>query len=68
MKVRVVRNILQKALDQLEGMEDTDEIDSVSNTYFLGNCNFLGIKGHNGGFVNIDNIRLEEDEDEDDWD
>lgn len=67
MKVKVVRDILQKALAQLEDMEDTDKIDHVSNTYFLGNCNFLGIKGHNGGFVNIDHIHLEE-EDEDDWD
>ena len=66
-----LRSILQDALDRLSEIDDGGEesvpIAMVSNTYFLGDCSaFLGVSGYNGGYVNLDRINLEGEEEEGD--
>lgn len=57
---------LQGVIDELdECYEDDDKIRMVSNTYFLGNAHmFLGIAGYNGGYINLDEIETEDDEED----
>lgn len=61
-----IRKMAQNMLEQLEGYEDTDKIELVSNTYFLGDGNFIGITGYDGGYVEVhrlaDKIVREDDE------
>ena len=62
-----LRRILQEALDRLDQIDDEGEenvkIETVSNTYFLGECYaFLGISGYDGGYVNLDHIEEEGEE------
>lgn len=63
-----IKQILQDSLDQLEDYDDSDEVKSVSNTYFLRGCeHFLGISSE--GYINLSDIEVkdkdEEDEEED---
>lgn len=57
MKVNELRELLQEKLDTLEQYEDDREIKMVSNTYFLGGCQyFLGVSGYDGGYINLSNL------------
>ena len=67
MRVRELRRVLNKVLDNLEDYEDEQEVHMVSNTYFLGQAMyFLGISGYDGGYINLDNLEIEDEEDEED--
>ena len=64
-KVSKLKQILKNALSDLEGLEDEQEVHLVSNTYFLGHANhFLGISGYNGGYLDLNNIEVEDNEEE----
>ena len=66
-KVERLKRILKNALSDLEGLNDDQEIKLVSNTYFLGHANyFLGISGYDGGYLDLNNIEVEDDDDRDD--
>lgn len=66
MKVKELKDLLEEVLDSLEDYEDDQEIRLVSNTYFLGHANyFLGISGYDGGYLNLRDIRVDDDEDDD---
>lgn len=57
---------LQDTLDTLNDLEDSQKIRLESNTYFLGNARvFIGIAGHDGGYLNLNAIEdnLIDDED-----
>lgn len=60
-----MRRILQDALDQLEGYEDSDTINTVTNTYFLKSSTYFACTD---GFVSLDDIQVncEDDNYEDD--
>ena len=60
-----LKQVLQDAIDSLDGYEDEQKIHLVSNTYFINNARyFLGISGYNGGYCNLSTLEVEEDEDE----
>ena len=64
-KVSRLKEILQTALDELNNYEDDQKISLVSNTYFLGHANcFIGISGYDGGYLDLNNIEVEEEENE----
>lgn len=64
-KVSRLKDILQTALNELDNYEDDQKISLVSNTYFLGHANyFIGISGYNGGYLDLNNIEVEDEEDE----
>ena len=71
MTVKELRELLETALETLEGYEDEKEIKLESNTYFLGHPNaFIGIAGYNGGYLALDWLdetleKNDEDEEED---
>lgn len=69
MTVGKLKRVLNRVLENLEDFDDDKEVHMVSNTYFLGNPHyFLGIAGYDGGYINLDNIPVEEDEeDEEEW-
>ena len=68
-KVGKLKDILEGVLSDLEGLEDDQEIRLVSNTYFLGHANyFLGISGYDGGYLDLNNIKIEDNEDEEESD
>ena len=61
-----LKDILQNALDNLDDYEDDEKVSMVSNTYFLGHANhFLGISGYDGGYLDLNNIEIEEEDDDD---
>ena len=67
MTVKQLRTKLQRALDNLDGYDDDQEVHMVSNTYFLGEARlFLGVAGYDGGYINLDDP-VHEDEDEEDY-
>ena len=58
---------LQNVIDVLEDYNNWQEVELVSNTYFLGHSRmFLGLSGYNGGYVDLCNIEdaIQRDEDE----
>ena len=58
-----LKDILQNALDNLEYFSDNQKVRLASNTYFLGHANyFLGISGYDGGYLDLNDIKIEEDE------
>lgn len=60
-----LKNILQNALDNLEDYDDNQKVRLVSNTYFLGHANqFLGISGYDGGYLDLNDIEIEEEDDD----
>lgn len=60
-----LKDILQNALDNLEDYDDNQKVRLVSNTYFLGHANqFLGISGYDGGYLDLNDIEIEEDEED----
>lgn len=64
-KVSRLKDILQTALNELDNYEDDQKISLVSNTYFLGHANyFIGISGYDGGYLDLNNIEVEDEEDE----
>lgn len=64
-KVSKLKQILENALSNLEGLDDEQKINLVINTYFLGRANyFLGISGYNGGYLDLNNIDVEDNEEE----
>lgn len=64
-KVSRLKDILQTALNELDNYEDDQKINLVSNTYFLGHANyFIGISGYDGGYLDLNNIEVEDEEDE----
>ena len=64
-KVSKLKQILENALSDLEGLDDDQEVKLVSNTYFLGHTNyFLGISGYDGGYLDLNDIKVEDDEEE----
>lgn len=66
MTVGNLRKWLEAALNNLSDYQDDSKVIMVSNTYFLkGAYVFLGIAGYDGGYIDLDNIRTEEDKDED---
>lgn len=64
--VKKLKEKLQSVIDDLEqNYDDEQKVCMVSNTYFLGHPNmFLGIAGHDGGYINLSDIETEEDEEE----
>lgn len=65
MNVKKLKELLSRTLEILEDYDDEAKVRMVTNTYFLGNCHtFLGISGYDGGYINLDNPIIEE-EDED---
>lgn len=65
MKVKKLRDVLERALNQLEDYNDNEEVKMVTNTYFLGDCfYFLGVSGYDGGYINLDRIKIKEREEE----
>ena len=69
MTVGKLKRVLNRVLENLEDFDDDKEICMVSNTYFLGHPHyFLGIAGYDGGYINLDEIPVEEEEeDEEEW-
>ena len=66
MTVKELKDLLSSILNNLDDFDDNDEIRKESNTYFLGNTEyFLGISGYNGGYIDLANINIDEDEEED---
>lgn len=68
MKVKDLKEILEKALETLEQYEDDDNIKKETNTYFLdGALHFIGISGYNGGYINLSDLeeQINRDEEED---
>lgn len=64
-KVSRLKDILQITLNELDNYEDDQKISLVSNTYFLGHANyFIGISGYDGGYLDLNNIEVEDEEDE----
>lgn len=56
-KVSKLKQTLQDALDSLEGLDDNQEINLVSNTYFLHSARvFIGFSGYDGGYLDLNNI------------
>jgi len=61
-----LKDILQTAIESMEDLDDNQKISLVSNTYFLGNANhFIGISGYDGGYCDLDDIKVEEDDADD---
>lgn len=70
-KVKYLKEKLERAMAALEDLEDEDKIHLEPNTYFLhGANNFLGISGYDGGYLDLDRIEeaVEDDEDEEECD
>lgn len=70
-KVKYLKEKLERAMNVLEDLEDEDKIHLEPNTYFLrGANNFLGISGYDGGYLDLDRIEeaVEDDEDEEECD
>ena len=66
MKVKELKEVLEYALFQIEDALDDDEIDMVSNTYFLRPAKyFMGVSGYDGGYFNLKDIKLLEHDKED---
>ena len=54
-------------LDILDNFDDNNDIRKETNTYFLNDAEyFLGISGYNGGYIDLTNIKINEDEKDDD--
>lgn len=73
MKVKELKEMLQEYVYILKQYEDNDEINMVTNTYFLSNNRvFLGMSGYNGGYISLANLEEEiitgEEDDDDDED
>lgn len=64
--VSMLRNILENALDQLEGYNDSDVVSAKTNTHFV-DMPFIGTRY---GYIDLNDIEVEEywDEDEELWD
>lgn len=63
--VKQLKNRLQNAIDTLEELEDDQKIHLESNTYFInGARTFVGISGYDGGYLDLDRIEdnLEDDD------
>lgn len=70
-KVKYLKEKLERAMNQLEQLDDEDNIHLESNTYFLHGANtFLGISGYDGGYLDLNRIEeaVEDDDDEEDED
>lgn len=66
MTVKEIRRYLERALDKMSDFDEDDKIVMVTNTYHLGDCHvFLGVSGFDGGYINLEEPEIEED---DDWD
>lgn len=66
MTVKELKDLLSSILDNLDNYDDNDEIRKETNTYFLNGAKyFLGISGYNGGYIDLSNIKIDEDEEED---
>jgi len=66
-KVKYLKEKLECAMYQLEQLDDEDNVQLTSNTYFLhGANNFLGISGYDGGYLDLDRIEeaVENDDEE----
>ena len=62
-----LKEVLQETLETLEDFEDDQKISLASNTYFINGAKyFLGISGYDGGYCDLRNLEVEEDDDEDD--
>lgn len=60
MSIKELKEKLQNIIDTLEEYNDTDEVKKVSNTYFLRGARlFLGIAGYDGGYIDLSDIRIE---------
>ena len=65
MTVKELKDLLSSILDNLDNYDDNDEVKKETNTYFLqGTKYFLGIAGYNGGYIDLANIKIDEDEEE----
>ena len=65
MKVKELKELLEEKLQMLEEYEDDDEIKMETNTYFLdGAKHFLGIAGYDGGYINLEYIDVEKEEED----
>lgn len=70
-KVKFLKEKLERAMAALEDLNDEDNIHLEPNTYFLhGANNFLGISGYDGGYLDLDHIEeaVEDNEDEEECD
>ncbi len=61
MKVSKLKQYLQNAIDELDEFNDDDQVHMVTNTYFLNGSNFIGT---NEGYIDLDDIRVDEDDEE----
>lgn len=65
MLVKELKEKLQNIINTLEEYNDTDEVKKVSNTYFLNGARlFLGIAGYDGGYIDLDDIQIEDQDEE----
>ena len=56
-KVKHLKEKLERAMNQLEQLDDEDNVSLEPNTYFLHDANnFLGISGYDGGYLDLDRI------------
>ena len=63
MKVSRLKALLERIIKKLENFNESSEIKTVTNTYFLGDCSyFLGLSSE--GYVNLDDIDIEDEEGE----
>lgn len=65
MTVKELKDLLSSILDNLDNYDNNDEVKKETNTYFLqGTKYFLGIAGYNGGYIDLANIKIDENEEE----
>ena len=66
MTVKELKRVLKELTSYLNEHDDDEKIKMVSNTYFLGDCHyFLGVSGYEGGYINLEDLFEDEDEEDD---
>ena len=64
MTVKELKRVLKELTNYLNEHDDDEKIKMVSNTYFLGDCHyFLGVSGYEGGYINLEDLFEDEEED-----
>ena len=65
-EVRKLKDILRSALNTLDMLDDNQKVRLETNTYFLNGARyFLGISGFEGGYCNLSDIEVEDDDEGD---
>jgi len=64
MTIGQLKKVLRNALNECENYEDNQEIELENNTYYVKNAKyFLGVSGYDGGYLDLNNIEVAEDDD-----